>query len=235
MKISRAGFTLIELLVVISIVSILIAILLPALTKARDAARTAQCMAQLRSIGQAEYMYAGDFDDQTAQYADASIVVKWTAGTYASNQGPALLLYKNGAEPGTSYLPNRTHLFCPSQTTYELHPLSDSSAWATSTFGLQPPGRWMGYVYWIRRPDGAGAAAGVAEYFNHRITEPGNASLMTDFGWFVWANLPSHRWVRSHPDGLNNLYLGGHVKTLNYDVVDSETLTSRVFAALSEQ
>jgi prepilin-type N-terminal cleavage/methylation domain-containing protein len=54
------GFTLVELLVVISIISLLIAILVPALSKARDTSRSMLCMNNLRSIGQADYMYTAD-------------------------------------------------------------------------------------------------------------------------------------------------------------------------------
>jgi len=59
MKRFRA-FTLIELLVVISIVSLLVAILLPALSEARQAGLRVQCLAQVRSSGQAMAMYAAD-------------------------------------------------------------------------------------------------------------------------------------------------------------------------------
>jgi prepilin-type N-terminal cleavage/methylation domain-containing protein/prepilin-type processing-associated H-X9-DG protein len=54
------GFTLIELLVVVAIIALLISILLPSLQRAKRQARQLVCCTNLRSQGQAAYLYADD-------------------------------------------------------------------------------------------------------------------------------------------------------------------------------
>jgi len=56
------GFTLIELLVVIAIIALLMSILMPALGRVRRQAKVVMCQSNLKQLGNAFEMYAGDND-----------------------------------------------------------------------------------------------------------------------------------------------------------------------------
>jgi prepilin-type N-terminal cleavage/methylation domain-containing protein/prepilin-type processing-associated H-X9-DG protein len=61
---SKKAFTLIELLVVIAIIAILAAILFPVFAQAKEAAKKTADLSNMRQVGTAYTLYAGDYDDR---------------------------------------------------------------------------------------------------------------------------------------------------------------------------
>lgn len=57
---TRRGFTLVELLVVIAIIGVLVGLLIPAVNYARQTARKAECLNNVKGIGQALIQYESD-------------------------------------------------------------------------------------------------------------------------------------------------------------------------------
>lgn len=65
---ATVAFTLVELMVVIGIIALLIAMLMPALSESRQQARQTACLSNLRQIGMAIEMYAGDNQGATVPF-----------------------------------------------------------------------------------------------------------------------------------------------------------------------
>jgi prepilin-type N-terminal cleavage/methylation domain-containing protein len=88
-RICRAGFTLIELLVVVAIIGLLLSIMMPSLGAARQAARKPKCMANLRGIGAAVFMYAADWQQNMPGYQTIGLhAMRMAPGRRATRPSP---------------------------------------------------------------------------------------------------------------------------------------------------
>jgi len=91
---AAAGFTLVELLVVIGIAVLLMGILLPTLGRAREQANKIACGSNLRTLGQALFVYANVYPDRLpngnpplvyVDFAGANEIMKVFAAEYAKD------------------------------------------------------------------------------------------------------------------------------------------------------
>jgi prepilin-type N-terminal cleavage/methylation domain-containing protein/prepilin-type processing-associated H-X9-DG protein len=165
----KNAFTLVELLVVISIIAMLLAVLMPTLNKARESARSIISKTNLKTIGQAEMLYAAQnngFLVLTRWDRKANEVNYWASQLWAVYNGIKSVPYSN------EYFSNRPNgrpnwLVCPSLEKINAKPDKQGFtgySWSDVRFVVGPASYWWlqnisyarnatGQGYYQRNPD----------------------------------------------------------------------------------
>ena len=226
------AFTLVELLVVISVISILISILLPALGRVRQQAKSIQCLANLRQLGVAFYLYGNDYEGRA--------LPTWMKGEFwwgkptsdhIDHEAGFLWPYLRTA------LKKNSLYECPSQPygTYRLQGkptgAADGPQWITSTYGYNgyylcpAASRWAGIAHrpWqklstIKGPENVMVFADtLLSWANAAQARLTNTALLDPPQLFyagTWQDNTSPTTCFRHFDRANAAFADGHVGPL---------------------
>ncbi len=223
MKKEKSGFTLIELLVVIAIIALLMGILMPALSRVREVAKRVVCSSQLRQVGTAIPLYAGDNNNYMPFYGDpmhpyAIYRDEWREEDGSLTAMKVALLYEGG------YIPDPRLFYCPSNLLdlYKYESYSNPKPWGslpqnynTEDANGGSHNQWirMGYTYFPvdRRPKIDPTTQAPADTAQKLTSVDPSLPYMTD----TIRNMQHISHQRQGNYAINALFSDGHVVTCN--------------------
>jgi prepilin-type N-terminal cleavage/methylation domain-containing protein len=230
MRMTRRGFTLIELLVVIAVISILAALLFPVFSRARESARRTSCLSNVRQLGQAFLMYAGDSDETLPNAADGPEGTQRTGGWIYYRRFPAndTQTERNSFDPTDGglfpYVKGAQVYVCPSDSEGRLSGnsyaanscLFNGSVLIQAERGFKtgrPLASFSDSATWMLLGEEA------SPLYSDPDRDASTRTRSTDDGYLLYT---MNLFTARHFDGSNLVFLDSHTKGLRFEKLQGD-------------